>query len=111
MISHWGNAETLILFGGLDGRVFYRGAGLTPMGKEPEAKVGQMLASASAPARTVFPRGDITQSTNRSISAERLRAETTASTKWIAERLHMGTWKPLSITYCAGSGGEAYDET
>lgn len=48
MISHWGNAETLILFGGLDGRD--RGAALTPMGKEPEAKVGQMLASASAPA-------------------------------------------------------------
>src|SRR5208337_2128125 len=36
------------------------------MGKEPEAKVGQMLASVSAPARTVVPRGDIAQSTNRS---------------------------------------------
>src|SRR5208282_1786876 len=48
--KHWGNAETLILFGGLDGRVYYRGAGLTPAGKEPEARVGQMLASASTPA-------------------------------------------------------------
>src|SRR5208337_3432566 len=28
--------------------------------------------------------------------AERLRAETTASTKWIAERLHMGTWTYLN---------------
>ena len=61
-----GHAETLILFGRLDGRIFYGGAGLTPMGKEPGAKVGQMLASASAPARAVVPRGDIAQSTNRS---------------------------------------------
>ena len=40
----------MILFGRLDGQIFYGGAGLTPMGKEPEAKVGQMMASASTPA-------------------------------------------------------------
>jgi hypothetical protein len=34
------------VLGGLDGQVFYKGAGLTPLGKEAEAKVGQMLASA-----------------------------------------------------------------
>ena len=32
--------------------------------------------------------------------AERLRTETTASTKWIAERLHMGTWTYLNHLLC-----------
>jgi len=35
----------VILFGGLDNAIFYKGAGLTPEGKEEEARVSQMLAS------------------------------------------------------------------
>jgi hypothetical protein len=37
-------AETIILFGGLNGTVDYIGVGLTPMGKEEEANVRLMLA-------------------------------------------------------------------
>lgn len=36
---------TVIFFGGLDSAIFYKGAGLTPEGKEEEARVSQMLAS------------------------------------------------------------------
>lgn len=35
-----------LLFGGLNGEIFFKGAGLTPEGAEPPAKVAQMLASA-----------------------------------------------------------------
>ena len=35
----------VILFGGLDNSVFYKGTGLTPEGKEDAARVSQMLAS------------------------------------------------------------------
>ncbi len=35
----------IILFGGLGNAIFYKGAGLTPEGKEVEARVSQMLAS------------------------------------------------------------------
>jgi len=90
----------LILFGRLDGRIFYGGAGLTPMGKEPEAKVGQMLASASAPARTVSPEATLPNQRTVQISAEQLRTEMTATTKWITERLHMGTWTYLNRLLC-----------
>jgi hypothetical protein len=34
-----------LLFGGLNGRAQFRGTGLTPLGKEAEARVAQMLAS------------------------------------------------------------------
>jgi hypothetical protein len=36
--------QTIALFGGLNGTVHYNGAGLTPIGKEDEAFVAQMLA-------------------------------------------------------------------
>jgi hypothetical protein len=39
------NQPVVILFGGLDNAIFYKGAGLTPEGKEEEARVSQMLAS------------------------------------------------------------------
>ena len=41
--------ETTILFGGLDGTIRYKGTGLVWRGKEKEAVVGQMLASAGGP--------------------------------------------------------------
>ena len=37
--------DVIILFGGLDGTVMYHGTGITWLGKEAEASVGQMLAS------------------------------------------------------------------
>lgn len=37
--------SVIILFGGLNNALFYKGAGLTPEGKEEEARVSQMLAS------------------------------------------------------------------
>jgi hypothetical protein len=37
-------SETVMLFGGLDGRVEYCGVGLTPAGKEKEAMVARMMA-------------------------------------------------------------------
>ena len=37
--------ETLMLFGGLNNSIHYKGTGLTPLGKEAEAMVAQMLAS------------------------------------------------------------------
>jgi hypothetical protein len=45
IIRKFKGAETLMLFGGLDGSVHYNGVGLTPLGKEDEAEVMQMLAS------------------------------------------------------------------
>jgi hypothetical protein len=39
-------SEVVILFGGLNGTVTYFGVGLTPAGKEKEAEVTRMLASA-----------------------------------------------------------------
>lgn len=43
----------VILFGGLNSSVFYKGTGLTPEGKEEEAHVSQMLASRTSP-RTIL---------------------------------------------------------
>ena len=37
--------QTVLLFGGLEGRVQFKGTALTPLGKESEARVAQMLAS------------------------------------------------------------------
>ena len=45
IIRKFRGAETLMLFGGLNGSVHYNGVGLTPLGKEDEAEVMQMLAS------------------------------------------------------------------
>lgn len=45
VVANFRGLETRVLLGGLTGTVRYYGTGLTPMGKEPEAKVAQMLAS------------------------------------------------------------------
>lgn len=37
--------KVVLLAGGLNGRVFFKGTGLTPLGKEAEAEIQQMLAS------------------------------------------------------------------
>ncbi|HEX3800263.1 MAG TPA: hypothetical protein VH413_16325 [Verrucomicrobiae bacterium] len=44
-VKQYRGCETLLMFGGLNGDVHYNGVGLTPMGKENEAQVVQMLAS------------------------------------------------------------------
>ena len=41
----YGGMETVALLGGLNGSIEYVGIGLTPLGKEKEAEVSQMLAS------------------------------------------------------------------
>jgi hypothetical protein len=48
VVKKFHGREVIVLFGGLDGTIRYQGVGLTPLGKEPEAAVGQMLASAAA---------------------------------------------------------------
>ena len=45
IIKKYRGRDVTILFGGLDGTVRYYGVGLTPLGKEPEAAVGRMMAS------------------------------------------------------------------
>jgi len=40
--------NTVALLGGLDGAVHFKGVGLTPLGKEPEAEIAQMLASGAS---------------------------------------------------------------
>ena len=45
IVKKFKGREVIILFGGLDGTVCYHGTGLTWLGKEAEASVGQMLAS------------------------------------------------------------------
>lgn len=42
-------APVVLLLGGLNGSVQFKGTGLTPLGKEAEAEVGQMLASDAEP--------------------------------------------------------------
>jgi hypothetical protein len=46
IIKKFRAGETLVLFGGLNGSIHYQGVGLTPLGKEKEAEVSTMLASA-----------------------------------------------------------------
>ena len=41
----WRGHPTVLLFGGLNGQIQYKGTALTPVGKEAEARVAQMLAS------------------------------------------------------------------
>lgn len=41
----WQGRTVLLLLGGLDGQVMFKGTGLTPVGKENEAEIAQMLAS------------------------------------------------------------------
>jgi hypothetical protein len=46
--ADWKKQETIMLLGGLNGSVHFMGIGLTPLGKEKEARVTQMLASGIA---------------------------------------------------------------
>jgi hypothetical protein len=41
-------AQTVLLIGGLDGTIEFKGVALTPLGKEPTARVGEMFASSEA---------------------------------------------------------------
>jgi hypothetical protein len=45
MLSPFRNQETTYLLGGLNGQVRFKGIGLTPLGKEKEARLSQMMAS------------------------------------------------------------------
>ncbi len=45
MLKRFRDQETTFLLGGLDGQIKFKGIGLTPLGKEKEARLSQMLAS------------------------------------------------------------------
>jgi hypothetical protein len=46
--KNYAGHEVTALIGGLDSTIHYKGVGLTPLGKEPEAEVAQMLASGAS---------------------------------------------------------------
>lgn len=45
ILGDWHGCQLEILYGGLNGEIWFKGAGLCPLGAEPEARVAQMLAS------------------------------------------------------------------
>lgn len=44
LVGKWNGVQPLLLMGGLDGKVEFKGIGLTPLGKEPEAYIASMTA-------------------------------------------------------------------